>query len=108
SATSTSSSFIPGPHVLKAMYNGDVNYTPSTSGTQTETVAKASTTISVATSGTPSNYGALVTFTATLAITAPGAGTPTGSVEVFDSTTKIGTSELNGLTATLSTNVLSF
>src|SRR6185295_5265099 len=107
SATFTSSSFAVGTHTLKAMYSGDLNYTPSTSGTQTETVAKAATTIAVVTSGTPSNYGALVTFTATLAVTGPGAGTPTGSVEFFDSTTKIGTSELNGLTATLSTSALS-
>ena len=52
-------------------------------------------------------YGQSVTFTATIGVVAPGAGTPTGSVEFFDGTTPIGTTPLSGSTAAVSTAALS-
>ena len=61
-----------------------------TSGTLTQavsslvTVSPAATTTSVTTGGSPSVFGQSVTFTANLAVTAPGAGTPTGTVTFMD------------------------
>jgi len=52
----------------------------SSAGTTTVTVNPASTTSSVTASPNPSLPGSNVTFTATLAAVAPGAGTPTGTV----------------------------
>jgi hypothetical protein len=55
-------------------------------------------------SGTPSAYGAAVTFTATIAVTSPGTGTPTGTVNFKDGATVIASGvALSGNTATFTT-----
>jgi MBG domain (YGX type)/Bacterial Ig-like domain (group 3) len=54
------------------------------SGKTQLTVIKADTTTSVASSANPSTYGEAVTFTATVSVNAPGAGTPTGMVNLYD------------------------
>ncbi|MDH5198950.1 MAG: Ig-like domain-containing protein, partial [Gemmatimonadota bacterium] len=68
-----------GTYGITAEYGGATNYAPST-GTLAgdQTVDPAVTTTTLGTSGSPSTYGALVTFTATVV---SGAGTPTGSVQ---------------------------
>lgn len=53
------------------------------------TVNKANTTTTVTASPNPSNVGEQVTFTATVAAVAPGAGTPTGTVDFLDGATII-------------------
>jgi autotransporter-associated beta strand protein len=68
-----------GQHTITATYNGDSNFgTVSTSITQT--VNKANTTLSLASSANPATVGQAVIFTATLGVVAPGAGTSSGTV----------------------------
>jgi autotransporter-associated beta strand protein len=57
-----------------------VNGCTSSAGTTTVTINQASTSNGVTASPNPSLPGSNVTFTATLAAVAPGAGTPTGTV----------------------------
>ena len=64
------------------------------------TVNKATPTLAVNTSGSPTNYGAAVTFTATA-----GNGL-TGPVTFYDGSTAIGAGTLNGATATLTVSTL--
>src|SRR5207248_3099536 len=70
-----------GSHTITAAYGGDSNYTASAAGALTETVSKASTTTAVVASANPSAFGQNVSFTATIGVVAPGAGTPTGTVQ---------------------------
>jgi hypothetical protein len=58
------------------------------------TISKAATSLSLGTSGNPVMHGNSVTFTATVAVTAPGAGTPTGTVTFSDGGTVLGTGQL--------------
>ncbi len=70
---------------IKALYLGDANFTASqTQNAFQQTVNQASTTTSLTSSTPTSTYGQAVTFTATVAVVAPGAGTPTGSVNFYD------------------------
>ena len=70
------------PFALTATYSGSSNFSGSAGG-GTHTVNQASTTTTLADVPDPSVVGQSVTFTATVAPVAPGAGTPTGTV-VFD------------------------
>src|SRR5207253_3338482 len=56
-----------------AEYSNDGNFNASTSAVLTQTVNKADTTTTLSSSANPSVYGQSVTFTATVAATAPGA-----------------------------------
>jgi hypothetical protein len=64
------------------------------------TVNAATPTLVLRTSGTPSSYGAAVTFTATAS------NGPTGTVTFYDGTNVIGTGALNGNLATFTTSTL--
>jgi len=99
-ATLTTSSLPVGADSLTAVYGGDVNDSPSTSLTLTQTVTDASSTISVATSGTPSTFGGSVIFTATVT------GGASGTVTFYDGGSSIGTGAISGTTATLGTSTL--
>ncbi|QKV91330.1 Ig-like domain repeat protein [Streptomyces sp. NA02950] len=68
-----------GPFTVTADYNGDAGFTAS-SGTDTQTVGRASTTTAVVSSPDPTVAGQATTITATVASAAPGTGTPTGTV----------------------------
>jgi hypothetical protein len=63
-------------------------------GAAAYTVAPAATTSAVVASGNPSIWGQSVTFTATVSVTSPGAGTPTGTVTFKDGSTTLGTGTL--------------
>jgi hypothetical protein len=95
-----------GPHTITAEYSGDTNHDAS-SGSVNHRVDKAATTTSVSTSKATTVFGEPVTFTANVMVTAPGAGTPGGTVEFFDGATSLGTKPLSGGTATLTTGALS-
>ncbi len=72
-----------GSHTVTASYGGDANYAAA-SGTTTQIVLNA-TSISLATSGTPSMPGAPVKFTATVASLGTGTtSSPTGTVTFYD------------------------
>ncbi|MGW7488895.1 beta strand repeat-containing protein, partial [Streptomyces sp. NPDC054786] len=89
------------PYTLTGTYNGDTHYTTS-SGTDTQSVSKATTTTAVASSPDPTVAGQPTTLTATVASVAPGAGTPTGTVTfTFGDGTSATTATLSGGTATV-------
>ena len=86
-----------GSHSITGAYSGDLNFKASTSPTLTQQVDQASTATSVSPSVNPSVVGQPVTYTATVAPVAPGAGSPTGTVTFTDgSTTVCGAVPLNG------------
>lgn len=112
-ATCVSSTLQPGTGItITATYtNSDGNFDDSTNNSDTVSqTVKASTSISVTTSGSPSQSGASVTFTGTVSNTAPAGGTPTGTLNFRSDGTTItgcGARALNGSgVATCSTSAL--
>src|SRR5207237_400588 len=108
-ATSTVSSLPAGNHSVAAVYSGDADFTTSTgvlSGGQTVNAADTSTQVGSALD--PSIVGQSVTFTATVTATAPGAGTPTGTVQFAADGTDIGGPQAldEGGVASVSTSAL--
>ncbi|AKV00567.1 Flagellar hook-length control protein FliK [Labilithrix luteola] len=94
-ATLTSSTLVVGTHPLSAVYAGDSNFAMSTSSALSQTVDRAKTTTVLASSSNPSLVDASVTFTATVAAKAPGAGTRTGTVAFKEGATTLGTASLD-------------
>jgi uncharacterized repeat protein (TIGR01451 family) len=72
-----------GSYALTAHYSGDSNNAPAISFTVTQVVDPAATTTSVSVPGSIV-LGDSVTVTAGVAAIAPGAGTPTGSIDISD------------------------
>ena len=72
----------------------------------TLTVARADTAAAILASPNPSGFNQPVTYSATVAVLAPGAGAPGGVVQFFDGGTLVGTSPLVAGTASLVTNGL--
>ena len=105
-ATFSTSSLAVGSHSITASYGGDTNDAGSSSGAVSQTVNPDATTTSVSSSVNPSVFGQSVTFTATVTVNAPGAGSPTGTVTFEDGATTLGTGMLSGGTATFSTSSL--
>ncbi|MCU1458201.1 MAG: hypothetical protein JWL73_2293 [Actinomycetia bacterium] len=81
SASITTSSLSTGTHPLTAQYSGDTNFLSNTSAVASLQVSSATSATVVTTSATPSVSGQGVDFSATVTAVAPGAGTPTGSVQ---------------------------
>lgn len=69
-----------GEHHVVAAYSGDTNMRPS-SGELDTVIWAADTDLALTASAEPSAAGAPVTFTAAVTPTAPGAGTPAGTVQ---------------------------
>jgi sugar lactone lactonase YvrE len=90
-----------GTDSLTVTYQGDTNYTSSTSGAIQQTVNQASTTTSLTSSPNPSTFGASVTLTATVT-----PSSATGSVQFFNGTTLLGTATLSSGQAQFSTTAL--
>jgi hypothetical protein len=90
-----------GPHTLSVTFNptDTVDYNTVNDSVQL-TVNKATPTLFVVSSGSPSNYGGSVTFTATIS-----AG-PTGTVTFLDGGNSIGTGAIAGTTATFTITTL--
>ncbi|RNL65217.1 hypothetical protein EFK50_04435 [Nocardioides marmoriginsengisoli] len=85
-----------GPHSIKAVYlSDDLNFFTSSSTTISQQVNKASTSTSLVSSAPTAVFGQPVTFTATVAPTAPGAGAPSGTIVFKDGATTIGTEPVN-------------
>ena len=80
-ATFATSVLAVGNHTITTTYGGDSNFNGSSGAFagNPQVVDTASTTTSV-TSTSPSIVGQAVMFTATVAVTAPGVGTPTGTL----------------------------
>ena len=101
--TTTCLSVSSSPHTITAVYGGDINFAGSTATpTLKQTVGPASTTTTVTGTATPSAYGQALIFTATVAVQAPGAGRPKGTVSFRDGSTPLGTAILSSGQATLS------
>jgi hypothetical protein len=107
SATLTMTSLSAATHSITAAYGGDGNFTTSTSTALSQVVNKAGTTTGLTSSVNPSVFGQSVTFTATVGVVSPGAGTPTGTVKFEDGTSTLGTGTLTGGMATFTTTSLS-
>jgi hypothetical protein len=109
-ATLAVSNLALGSHSIVATYapNSQGNFSASTSPTLTQVINQSSSTTAISSSITPSVFGQQVTFTAIVAATAPGAGTPTGTVTFVDTTsgTTLGTATLSSGTATLAVSTL--
>jgi len=94
-----------GVHLITAVYRGDGSNTASTSATLTESVLAASKTV-LATSGSPSLVGQLVTFTA--AVTSRYGAIPNGELVTFSAgKAPIATVALSGGAATCTISSLS-
>jgi hypothetical protein len=94
-ATCTTSALSVASHSLTASYSGDPNFVgSSTASPVTQVVNKAATTVTL-NPGAPTTKGQTVTFTAVVAATAPGAGTPSGTVTFSEGTTVLGTGQLS-------------
>jgi autotransporter-associated beta strand protein len=108
-ATLATSGLSVAPHVITADFGGNTNYGASAAtvaGGQTVNAADTTTT-AVSSSWNPSNLGLTVTFNVTVAAVAPGAGTPTGTVDFLDGGVAIGNVALDaGGVATFSTAAL--
>jgi len=78
-----------GSHNIQASYKGNTTYAVSASSAPVQIVDPAATVTTVMTSGTPSNAGSGVTFTAT--VTSGAAGTLTGTVQFKNGAVNLGT-----------------
>ncbi|WP_436700289.1 Ig-like domain repeat protein [Nocardioides sp. BYT-33-1] len=81
-----------GSHQVRARYlSADPDFVTSTSSAVSHTVNKAATKTTVASSAPVAVFGQPVTFTATVAVLAPGAGSASGTVTFTDGDTVLGT-----------------
>src|SRR5262249_42741703 len=95
-ATCTTSALSVAGHSVTAVYSGDTNFIGSSTTTAlSQTVNKAATGTAVISSKSPSTSGETVTFTATVSVTLPGAGAPTGTVTFKDGASTLGTGGLS-------------
>ncbi|HEY5788781.1 MAG TPA: Ig-like domain repeat protein [Microlunatus sp.] len=88
-ATFTTGGLAAGTHEITATHGGSTNYGPSGDDLD-QVVNKLLTTTDLATSGSPSSFGQLVTFTANVTVTGDGDAATGGSVQFRDGTTDLG------------------
>ena len=95
-ATFATSSLTAGSHQITAAYQGDTDFAASTSAALTETIQKIATSTAVTSNLNPADAGAAVAFTVT--VTAASTTTPnvaiTGSVNLMEGSTVVGTGTL--------------
>jgi hypothetical protein len=97
-ASFSTSSLAAGTHSITAVYSSDTTYATSTSPVLSQVVnapSKTATTTTLTSSANPATTGESVTFTATVAGTTTDTPVPTGSVSFLDSTTALGSGNLN-------------
>ena len=94
-AAVTTSALTADKHFITVSYSGDPNFSAGNSSL-IQFVHASGTTTALASSPNPSNVGQTVTFTATVAATPPGSGTPTGQVTFLDGNTVLAQAPLNG------------
>jgi N-acetylneuraminic acid mutarotase len=83
-----------GQYTVTATYSGDLDFTGSTSAGVALTVNKAATQASLS-GPTAGVFGQTFPLTATISVSAPGSGVPTGTVTFLDGTTTLGTAAVN-------------
>ena len=89
-ATFATTTLAVGSHTITAVYGGDPNFSGSTSAALAQTVSKDGSTAAITSSANPSVLDQAVSFTVTVSATAPGSGTPTGTVQFSVDGTKFG------------------
>jgi len=107
-AAFTTSALAVGNHTITTSYGGDGNFNGST-GSLTgnpQLVNQGPASMTITSSQNPQALGQSVTFTATVAATPPGFGTPTGTVTFLDNNNVIGARPLTGGIATFTTTTL--
>jgi ELWxxDGT repeat protein len=95
-ATFTTSSLSRGSHIINVNYSGDSHFLASAYTNFGQGVRQDATSTTLAPSANPVGAGQTLTLTATVQASAPGSGTPTGTVAFKDVTTVLGTGTLNG------------
>ncbi len=95
-ATCPTSYSATGTDSVTAAYAWDASYGPSTSSAVGETISQDQTTTTLTSSTAYPGVGQPVTFTATVAVSSPGSGTPTGSVAFTDDAGPLCTTTLDG------------
>ena len=90
-----------GAHSITAVYSGDANDAASTSAILSQTVNKAASSVTLASSLNPSTFGQVVTLAA--AVTPSAA---TGTVQFLDGSTVLGTATISSGSAVLSISSL--
>ncbi|HXB74865.1 MAG TPA: Ig-like domain repeat protein [Candidatus Acidoferrales bacterium] len=94
-------------HTITATFTGTAGWTNSSGSAAPQVVHKAATATAVSSSANPSVFSQPVTFTATVAATAPGSGVPAGTVNFRNGNATLGTGTLNGSgIATFTTSTL--
>src|SRR5208283_3462338 len=78
--STTTLSVVASPHTISAAYNGDTNFSGSTSNSLTQTVAQNTTTTTLTSSTSTSAFNTNVTFTATVS----SSGTLASGLVTFD------------------------
>jgi hypothetical protein len=95
------SGLAPGSHTLTASYSGETWWENSTSNAVTQTVNQIATTTTLTSAPSSSTYGATVTLTATVS-----PAVATGVVQFFNSGALIGSANLSGGQASITTATL--
>jgi hypothetical protein len=96
-----------GTHSITAQYAGSGAFNSSSSAPLSQTVNRAATRVTVTSSVDPAKVGQAVKFTAIVAVNAPGAGIPAGSVTFLDKGKTLATVTLDATgTATFTTSTL--
>lgn len=80
-----------GAHTLRADYSGDANHAASSSADAAFTTNKATTTTALISSANPVAPSDGFTLTATVTVSAPGVGDPSGTVTFMEGSTVLGT-----------------
>lgn len=102
-ATYTASSLGAGSHEIKAHYNSDSNYNDSED--TLDHFVQGTTSISLESDDNESVFGQTVTFTATVSATSPSVAAPTGTVELFDGSSSLGTQTITALNPVATFNI---
>jgi hypothetical protein len=90
-ATYSTSSLEVGTHSISAVYDGNTPYRKSNSSPLTLVVIKANTKTTLTLPPASALQDQTISFTAVVSATAPGVGTPTGTVTFMDGSTILGT-----------------
>ena len=80
-ASFTTASLAVGAHAITASYGGNAQFSASASGTLTQAVNQAATSLALTSSANPALLNQPITLTAMLSVVAPGAGSPSGTVQ---------------------------
>jgi Bacterial Ig-like domain (group 3)/Carboxypeptidase regulatory-like domain/IPT/TIG domain/Bacterial Ig-like domain len=99
-------SLSPGAHEITATYSGDHDDYASEAPPFTETIASASTQMTIYSTLNPAPFGASGTIKATVSPVAPGGGVPTGTITFSEGESALATVPLSGGSASYSLKTL--